>query len=155
MSVAKNLLFIENQELRPAFTVTTTALSADSNGTGIDRTGFETVGVGLAVGAATGSPTARSVVIELQHSTDNTTFVDLTDRDGNVVTTDGLTADSTNTYLRVDLSAARQYIRAVAKPNFTGGTSPAIPFVCMLLLADRQRNELFDAETQYTQTFTP
>ena len=149
MSVGKNLLFIENQSIVPAFTPSTTALSTNTNGLGIDRTGYETLGIGLAVGAATGSPTAQSIIVKLQDSADNTTFSDF-----DSIETDALTADSTNTYLRVDISGARQYIRAVAEPTFTGGTSPEIPFSCMILLADRQRNDLFDSATQYTQTFT-
>lgn len=154
MGVGKKLLFIENQVMNPAFTVTTTALSASTNGIGTDRRGYETMAVMAAVGAATGSPTAQNVEVTIQDSADNSTFANLLDRDGNAVTTTGLTADSTNTYLRVDLSDARRYVRAVADPNFTGGTSPAIPFQCTLLLADRQRNDGFDDATQYTQTFS-
>ena len=153
MSVAKNLLFIENNTMVPAFTPSGTALSADTNGLSIDRQGYETVGVGVAIGDISGTPTATNVQIKVQDSSDQSTWTDYAP-DGTTIETTGLTADDTNTYLRVDLSAAKRYIRFVAQPNFTGGTSPSVPFTCMALLADRQRNDLFDAASQYTQTFT-
>jgi hypothetical protein len=101
----------------------------------IDRLGFGSVKAVFAQGTASGSPTGQSCACKLQES-DTTTAGDFTDVSGATFTT--LTANDTNSIKTFDLRPLKRYIRFVATPDFTGGTSPAtqISVVAVLGAAD-------------------
>jgi len=95
-----------------------------ANGTGFDRTGYESLVVAVQAGATTGSPTAFSLTAKVQHSADNSTFADYSV--AGTVPQVAVTAANTLAELDVDLSGAKQYVRVVLTPSFTGGTSPTV-----------------------------
>lgn len=100
------------------------------NGAAIDRQRYGSCTLHLAVGAATGSPTAQTVDAKLQDSADGSTgWADLT---GAAVTQ--RTADNTEAEVDANLAGAKQYIRAVVVVAFTAGTSPAIPIAATVVL---------------------
>lgn len=92
-------------------------------GSAIDRQGFLSAIFHVACGAASGSPTARTVDAKLQDSADGSTgWADIS---GAAIAQ--ITADNSEQEINVDLSGVKRYIRAVVTVGFTGGTSPAIP----------------------------
>ena len=109
--------------IKPALSIApvSTDGSADVNGSGIDRVGYYSGVVVCAVGAASGSPSAQSIVFQLEESSDNSTFAAVA---GATVT---ITADDTLGELDVDLSARKRYLRVVCTnaTAFTAGTTPA------------------------------
>ena len=118
-----------NTKLIPALTPTATELSAGTeNGLVLNRVGFYSAIFGVAVGAATGTPTAQSVKIKIQtgDESNGSDMADYLDAEDILYESDELDADNTNTFLNVDLTAAKTYIRAVVTVAFTGGTTPAI-----------------------------
>ena len=100
------------------------------NGAAQDRVGFASCVVFAASGDATGAPTAQAVDVKLQDSADGTTG--WTDIAGAAVAT--LAADDSAAEIDVDLSSARQFVRAVAIVAFTGGTAPTIPVAVSLIM---------------------
>ena len=94
--------------------------SADVNGAGVDRIGYYSAVIVCATGAATGAPSALSVVFQLEESADNSSFAAVA---GATVT---ITASSTLGKLDVDLSARKRYLRVVCTDAtaFTAGSSP-------------------------------
>lgn len=104
--------------------------SADVNGAGVDRVGYYSGVVVCSTGAASGSPSAQSIVFQLQESSDNSTFTAVS---GATVT---ITADDTLGELDVDLSARKRYLRVVCTDAtaFTAGTSPANTVTASIVL---------------------
>ena len=96
-------------------------VAGTTNGTGIDRTAYSSLTVFVDVGAASGSPTAQSVIVTLQHSADDSTYADAT---GGALTT--ISADSTSGQKDFDISGLNQYVRVESVVAFTGGSTPAI-----------------------------
>jgi hypothetical protein len=74
-----------------------------------------------ALGAISGSPSATGVSTKIQHSSDNSTWVDY------ATTSQGptLTAANTDISAPVDLSSAQRFLRVVMTVAFTGGTTPS------------------------------
>lgn len=105
--------------------------AGDVNGNVIDRLGFFDAVVHLAVGAATGTPTAQGAALKLQTG-DAADGSDMADVDG--VPIAALTADNTQSQLNVDLNPLKRYIRAVVTTSFTGGTSPTLPVAVTVAL---------------------
>lgn len=103
------------------------------NGPSIDRTGFFSCVLHGVAGAATGSPSAQSVIYKLQHSDDESTWEDFGDA------ADALTADNGQVELDVDLSGAKRYVRCVATVALTGGSSPTLPVAGTLALGGADR----------------
>lgn len=91
------------------------------NGVSIDRLALGVSSCVLAVltGASTGTPTTLSVDVKLQDSADGTTFADF-------ATAVSATAVSSSAEKDIDLTTARQYVRAVETVSFTGGTAPTV-----------------------------
>ena len=102
-----------------------TALSGTtaSNGSSVDTQGLSgpVHGVFLA-GAATGTPTSFSVACKLQESDDGSTgWADIANqRTG--------TLDAAGEVAVVQGHHTKRYVRTVATPAFTGGTSPTLPY---------------------------
>ena len=132
---------INNTKLVPALLPTVTPLSAGvANGLVIDRLGLLTGIVGLAVGEATGTPTAQSVKVKIQtgDESNGSDMADFLDSDGNVVESDELTANSEFLFKDLLLVGAKKYIRGVITVAFTGGTTPAIATNLFVALGDAQ-----------------
>ena len=105
--------------------------SADIDGTGVDRTGYFGAMVVCKLGAASGSPSAQSITFKVEHSDDDTTYVDFAAAD-NGPNSDPVTAvlDADNELgkINLNLEVAKKYVRVVvdsANSSFTGGSSPA------------------------------
>lgn len=82
----------------------------------------------IANGDVSGTPDSYSLAYKIQDSADNSTFADVS----------GLTASSTaNNTVKVIAfrpGQLRRYIRVVATPTFTGGSSPAVAVGAVLVL---------------------
>jgi hypothetical protein len=84
-------------------------------------------------GAAAGSPSAYSVAGRLQHSGQSgSRFTDIT---GAAIA--ALTADNGIARVAVNLARAKQFIRAVLTPSFTGGSSPSVPASAVIVFGGR------------------
>ena len=84
----------------------------------------------VGTGAATGSPTGISVAGKLQDSADGST--NWNDVTGAAITP--VIAENGTAKVNVILRGCQAYIRAVVTPTFTGGSSPAIPVVGILIV---------------------
>lgn len=105
------------------------------NGPAIDRQGILSCELWHACGAATGSPSARTVDSKLQDSADGSTgWADYNPDGAGSGTAAQLTADNTEARKEINLAAAKRYIRTVETVAFTGGTSPAIPVAAGVVL---------------------
>lgn len=96
--------------------------TAAVNGTGLDRTKYDSVLASCTTGAKGGStaPTSVSTVFKLQESSDNSTFTDVS---GATCTVSG---ENGVGYIQRSLRDLDKYIRLVATPTFDGGSSPSI-----------------------------
>ncbi len=129
--------------LEPKIGISPQSLSGTAvvNGTGIDRLGgdagapYESADLEVQTGTSTGAPTSYAHAFTLQDSADNATFANFDDTiNGNSPPTVSMTADGTIKRVKVCLKGARQYVRVVATPAFTGGTSPTTPVCATLVL---------------------
>ncbi len=122
----------ENSKLIAAIAPATLA-AGSKNGTIIDRYGFYDGIVHLAVGTATGSPTAQGVSLKMQ-SGNEADGNDMIDVAGDVLA--ALTANNTESELNLDLNPYGRYLRVVPAVTFTGGTSPTIPVAVTIVLGN-------------------
>lgn len=76
----------------------------------------------VVAGAATGSPTAQSVTVKLQHSDDNSVWADVAGK--SVV----VSADNGVGEIAFSPNAVKRYRRYNCVTAFTAGTSPEIPY---------------------------
>lgn len=106
------------------------ATASTITGPAIDRQGFESCILAHSCGAATGSPTARTVDCKLTHSdTSGGTYTDVA---GAAATQ--LTADDTDAEKNVSLIGVKRFLKVVQTVAFTGGTAPAIPVEATVVL---------------------
>ena len=102
------------------------AKSAGSvTGPAINRLGFQSLAMFAALGAETGSPTGRTVTVTIQDSADGSTG--WADYKPDLVVTasvEAVAAGAAGLPSNVDLTGAKEYIRAVEVLAFTGGTTP-------------------------------
>lgn len=96
-----------------------TAIKGDA----IDRSGFDSCTLVVFTGQDSGSPSSFSVAGKLQHS-DTTTDGDFTDLTDGAIT--AITTEDTLAEVDVNLADAKQYIRAVVTPTYSGGSSPTV-----------------------------
>lgn len=111
------------------------------NGLSIDREGY----FSAMVQAAVGDVTSGTLVVKIQHSSDNTNWTDYQINSADVET-DTLDTDNTHTNMIFDINGAERYIRAVAT---TTGTVSA--FSVTFMLNDRQYGDEWNRPGQYTQ----
>jgi len=105
------------------------------NGAAIDRQGFLSCELHHASGAATGSPSSRTVDSKLQDSADGSTgWADYNPDGAGSGAAAQLTADNTEARKAINLAAAKRFIRVVEVVAFVGGTSPAIPVAASVVL---------------------
>lgn len=84
----------------------------------------------LSIGAAAGSPTSYTCVLQLQQSaTSGGTYADVS---GAVTAT--LDTDDTSASVDVDLSGLYGYLKAEVTTSFTDGTNPTLPVAAILTL---------------------
>lgn len=129
---------IDNVSVQPLLNPTVTPLSAGTSATTfIDAQNFISASVMLAVGAASGTPTAQSVKVTLQTADDasGTNKENLKDLDGNDITIE-LTEDSVSAFVDAAIDQQKQFIGASVVTTFTGGTTPAIPVNVVAVLGD-------------------
>lgn len=103
------------------------------NGTGIDRSQFQSCVLGLSSGAATGTPCTQLGDARLQDSADNSTFADFTDDQGNGAVAQ-ISGDDEDAYTAINLRTAEKFIRVVRVIAFTGGSSPDWPVATPVIL---------------------
>jgi len=123
--------FFDEQVMKVALQPQALSGSSDVNGIEID-----TQAVGqkarmaqflFAVGAATGTPSAVSINFRLQHTaTTGSGYADFADTDVVESLGKALTAVNTSNTINVELAGTKRFVRIVATPTFTGGTSPTI-----------------------------
>jgi hypothetical protein len=107
---------------------------ATRNGTGFDRTGFDSCVLVGELGAATGTPTSFTYDLKIQHSdVVGSGYADYTPPSGTASLTQQ-TAGSVVVEKDIDLSAAKQFIRVVEVVAFVGGTSPTLPCSAVLVM---------------------
>lgn len=95
--------------------------------------------IALCLGDAAGSPSAVSAVAKVQHSANGSTnWTDYTDLNG--VGSVSVTAASAQATRNIVLQGALAYVRLVATPTFTGGSSPSVPLVGLLVIGDSSAN---------------
>lgn len=111
-------------EIAPQSLSGTTAVNGDS----VDRLGYNSLVLFAQVGDATGSPSAFTATVKLQESDDDSTFTDISGA------TFVLDADGESGQYNLDLAEYGRYIRAVATPAFTAGTSPTVPVQATIIL---------------------
>jgi hypothetical protein len=129
---------LNNTKVVPLLDPTVTPLSAGTSATTwISRAGFLSAIIALAVGEASGSPTAQSVKVTVKSADDNsgTGAENLEDINGDDIVIE-LTEDSVNSYADVDLTGAKEYIGLSVVTAFTAGTTPAIPVNVFAVLGD-------------------
>ncbi len=129
---------LNNTTVIPLLNPTVTPLSpGTSYTTYVPRKNFLSAIVALAVGEASGKPTAQVVAVTVQDATaaDGTGKADLKDINGDTITIK-LNEDSVSSFADVDLSGARGYIGLKVVTSFTGGTTPAIPVNAFVVLGD-------------------
>lgn len=94
------------------------AETGSTNSTSVDNSGASSNG-GVAFIHATSITSNPSVAVKVQHSTNNSTWVDL-------VTFTAITAVSSERIVIAAGTTVRQYLRAIS--TFTGGTSPSLTY---------------------------
>ena len=94
---------------------------------------YKSAQLSLYLGAATGSPTGISVVAKVQQSADGSTnWTDYADIYGVGSVTNAAASSEVNQNIMIQ--GAQSYIRIVATPTLTGGTTPAIPLAAAIVL---------------------
>jgi hypothetical protein len=109
--------------------------SSAVNGVSVDTQGYDNAKLHVYAAQASGTPTAASVVVTLQESTDGTgsgagAWANALDNTGTVI---GFTLSALQTAAAVNAARVeglnlnrKRFLRVVVTPSFTAGTSPAI-----------------------------
>jgi hypothetical protein len=109
-----------------------------ANGTGIDRTGFNSCALIALAGAVTGAPSAQTFDVKLQHADtlggSYTDFVPSIPQPSPTGAVAQLTAASSLKKRSIDLKTAKKFIRAVGTVAFTGGTAPTLNTSAVIVL---------------------
>ena len=103
--------------------------STAATGASVDTLGYDNAKIHAYAVTTTSNPSVATVTVKLQESADNSTWTDANDNTGTVIgfTLDAHAADAFNAARIEGLNLNRKrYLRVVATPAFTGGTSPAI-----------------------------
>jgi len=102
--------------------------SSAVDGSSVDTQGFNSAVIKASGAAASGSPSAATLAVKLQESSDNSTWSDALDTTGTVIGfTLTVTSAAASNLARIEAlgTTRKRYLRAVITPAFTGGTSPA------------------------------
>jgi hypothetical protein len=123
-SVYDNLKVVGGTSVAPQSISGSTAV----DGSTVDTAGYASASLYAFGAAASGSPSAATLTVTLQESSDNSTWTTATDNTGaNIGFTLTVTSAAAENVARIEgLGLNRKrYLRAVITPAFTGGTSPA------------------------------
>jgi hypothetical protein len=107
------------------------------NGITIDRlaNAHDSAVFHIAVGAATGTPSAIAVDAKLQQRDAGGTFADVVVSKSNpAVAITQIVTSNVSRVLSIDLRGLRREVRLVFQVAFTGGTTPAIPISAIVAL---------------------
>ena len=99
----------------------------------IDRLNYEASVISVQTGIGSGSPANVGVVVKMQHMSGET---DWTDVSGMTTTISGEGAIAHQNEIDYDLKSSFRYIRAVATPHFTAGSSPKIEIAATCVLGE-------------------
>ncbi len=124
MTIYDNVKLLGSVSVAPQSISGSTAV----DGSSINTTGYTTAAIHTYADAASGSPSAATLVVTLQESSDNSTWSNALDNTGTVIGyTLTVTSAAAENVARIEgLNLNRKtYLRAVITPSFTGGTSPA------------------------------
>lgn len=104
------------------------------NGVVIDRMGFDSLVATVITGAISGSPTAISMAIKVQHggASDGSDAADVTGATGTITTADSVKE------INVNCEALKRYVRVTQTTTFTGGTTPAVLVGATIALGQAQ-----------------
>jgi len=113
-------------------------VTAPQTGASVDRFNYRDAILHVLVANVTGAPTAKSVAVKVQHSETDVPgdFVDVViqGQAGEIVVTD------TEGELHLNLDGFKQYVRVIATPAFTGGTTPKADIVGTIVLGNKVSN---------------
>lgn len=117
--------------------------SSAVNGSSINTQGYETAAIYANGAAASGSPSAASLVVTLQESATGTSgWTNALDNTGTVIgftlTCTSAAADNIARIEGLNGLNRKQYLRAVITPSFTGGSSPAILGFAQIIMGNPQ-----------------
>ena len=116
------------------------------NGIAVDTKGFNTAVLRFRTSQSSSTPTVASIAVKLQESADGVnSWTDALDNTGTVI---GGTADAKNFAASEVLARIeglgnlnrKRYLRIVATPTLTGGSSPTVIFFGEVLLAVAFKN---------------
>jgi len=123
-------------DIRVATSIKAQSLTGSSavNGLSVDTQGYDNAKIHCYAVTTTSNPSVATVAVKLQESTDGTgsgagAWTDALDNTGTVIgfTLNAQAADAVNAARVEGLNLNRKrFLRVVATPAFTGGTSPAI-----------------------------
>lgn len=111
-----------------------TDASVDINGTSVDGARYGSCVVVAQAGAASGAPSAQSLVFQVQESSDDSTWTSVS---GQTLTVD---ADNEILELDIDLRERQRYIRVIldaSESSFTGGSTPANDIAAHVVLGGK------------------
>ncbi len=132
-------------EIKTLTAIKTQVASGESvsiNGYQIDRLGFESAIVAVQLGDTTGSPTTFGATFTVQHSSGetaaaiNTNWANIS---GASMVFSGETSANQarlSGEININLKPYGRYIRAVAKPNFNGGSTPKVSLGAVVVLGE-------------------
>lgn len=92
------------------------------NGVVVDRLGFKSLVASVITGAVSGTPTATSMTIKVQHGSASDGS-DMADVSGAAAT---ITAADSVAEINVNCRGLKRYVRVTETTTFTGGTTPAV-----------------------------
>lgn len=90
------------------------------NGADIDRRSYGHATFFIHSGAISGTPSANTVTINIQHASVTATYSNVAGASGTI------TAANTDLEINVDCSALNQYVRVTETTAFTAGSSPTV-----------------------------
>jgi hypothetical protein len=132
-------------EIKTLNAIKTQVASGESvaiNGYQIDKLGFESAIFAVQLGDTTGTPTTFGAVFKVQESSGETAAAIATnwaDVSGASITFSGESVANQGRLsgeINVDLKPLGRYVRAVAKPNFNGGSSPKVNLGAIVVLGE-------------------
>ncbi len=106
------------------------------DGITIDRNGFYGAIFAVGLGNTSGAPTRFGITFKVQQKSGETDWVDVSGKSitfsGETVANQGRLSGEIN----VDLKSLARYIRCVATPTFTAGTTPKVEIAATVVLGE-------------------
>lgn len=126
------------EDVKVVTSIAPIAASAATNGSAVDMEGYGEAMVVVSNGAALGSPSSFTFNAKVQESADGSTgWTDIAGAAIVAVTTGNRTAEIPVEQLK--RAASKRYIRVVATPALSGGSTPTLPISAIVLLGRPER----------------